>query len=152
MVARPKVSSIGATVAITVPPEWFISISTVNYSSGLFSHLRFMRGPHPKQISRKTYHQVIVVRTNIRNSSSTFKSDYGSKGSMSDTVSGSDRLPIAPRQTPVELSISAYWADTSEKVTAKAIKDPKYASNKEDIHSVCLAFTISQDRENDCPA
>jgi hypothetical protein len=111
-----------------------------------------MRGPSPKQISQKTYHQAIFVQTNIRNNSSTFKSDYGTKGSMPDAVSGSYRLLIAPRQTPVELNISAYWADTSEKVTAKAIKDPKYASNKVGILSVCLVFTISRGRGNDCPA
>jgi hypothetical protein len=66
---------------------------------------------------------------------------------MSDAISGSDRFPIAPRQTPVELNISAYWADTSEKVTAKAIKDPKYASNRVDILSVCLVFTKVEVKE-----
>ena len=71
---------------------------------------------------------------------------------MPDAVSGSNTFLIAPRQTPVELNISAYYADTSAKVTAKAIKDPKYASDKVDIHSVCFVFTISQDRGNDGPA
>jgi hypothetical protein len=68
---------------------------------------------------------------------------------MPHAVSGSYTLLIPPQQTPVELNISAYWADTSEKVTARAIKDPKYASNKVDILSVCLGFTISRDRGND---
>jgi hypothetical protein len=71
---------------------------------------------------------------------------------MPDAVSGSNTFPIAPRQTPVTLEISAYWADTSAKVSAKAIKDAKYASNKVDIHSVCFVFTLSQDRGNDGPA
>jgi uncharacterized protein YegL len=114
MVARPTISSVGSVVTITVPPEWFISISA---------------------IARKNYHQAVFVKTNIRNSSSTFKSDYGTKGPMPDAVSGSNTFPIAPRQTPVTLEISAYWADTSAKVSAKAIKDAKYASNKVDIHS-----------------
>jgi len=99
-----------------------------------------MGGLSPKQISRKTYHQAIFVQTNIRNSSSTFKSDYGTSGPMPDAVSGSSTFPIAPRQTPVELNISAFYADTSARLNAKAIKDPKYASSKLDIHSVCFCF------------
>jgi uncharacterized protein YegL len=115
MAARPTISNgVGAEVIITIPPEWFISVSA---------------------ISRKTYHQAIFVKTNIRNNSSLFKSDYGTKGPMPDAVSGATTFPIAPRQTAVELNISAYYADTSAKVTAKAIKDQKYASSKVDIHS-----------------
>ncbi|KAF8636271.1 hypothetical protein AX16_011041 [Volvariella volvacea WC 439] len=115
MSGRPSFSApVGATVQISVPPEWFISISA---------------------ISRKTYHQAIFVQTNIRNNSSTFKSDYGTSGPMPDAISGSTTFPIAPRQTPVELTISAYYADTSGKLTAKAIRDPKYASSKLDLHS-----------------
>ena len=92
------------------------------------------------------------MKTNIRNSSSTFKSDYGTKGPMPDAVSGSTTFPIAPRQTDVELNISAYYANTDAKVSAKVIRDPKYASSKVDIHSVCSVLsTISQDRGNDCP-
>jgi len=154
MAARPTISSARAAVAITVPPEWFISISAVNYIIRLiFAFEIHEMSLHPKQISRKTYHQAIVVRTNVnRNSSSIFKSDYGTEGPMSDAVSGSNTFPIAPRQTPVELNISAYYADTSAKVTVKAIKDSKYASNKVDIHSVCFVFAIGQDRGNNCPA
>ena len=68
---------------------------------------------------------------------------------MPDAVSGSTTFPIAPRQTPVELDISAYYAETSGKLTAKAIKDPQYAASKVDLHSVCFVSTISQEREND---
>ena len=141
MAGRPTISQgVGAAVAITVPPEWIISISTANCSSSLFSHFRFMRGHSHKQISRKTYRQAIFVRTNIRNSSSTFKSDYGTKGPMPDAVSGSTTFPIAPRQTTVDLNISAYYADAAAKVSAKVIKDQKYASSKVDIHSVCFVY------------
>jgi hypothetical protein len=115
MASRPIISKgADASATITVPPEWFISISA---------------------ISRKTYHQAIFVTTNIRNSSSTFKSDYGTSGPMPDAVSGSTTFPIAPRQTPVELKISAYYAETSGKLTARAIKDAQYASSKVDVHS-----------------
>lgn len=68
---------------------------------------------------------------------------------MPDAVSGSTTFPIAPRQTEVELNISAYYADTSAKVSAKAIKEQKYASSKVDIHSVCFVVTMCQDRGND---
>ncbi|KXN89311.1 hypothetical protein AN958_05884 [Leucoagaricus sp. SymC.cos] len=115
MTARPTISKgSGATVVITIPPEWFINISA---------------------ISRKIYHQAVFVQTNIRNNSATFKSDYNTQGPMPDAISGSKTFPIAPRQTSVELNISAYYADTSAKITAKALRDPKYAANKVDIHS-----------------
>jgi hypothetical protein len=109
---------------------------------------------HAKQWSWKTYHQAIFVQTNIRNNSSMFKSDYGTSGPMRDSVSGSNKFNIKPRQIPVELNISAFYADTSAKVTAKAIKDPKYASSNLKVDKtwdVSIVFTISQDRENDCP-
>jgi hypothetical protein len=82
----------------------------------------------------------------------TFKSDYGTSGPMSEAVSGSITVPFIPRQTPVVLNISAYYANTSAKVDARAIKNPEYASSKVDIHSVSFVFFMSQDRGNDYPA
>ncbi|KAJ3505376.1 hypothetical protein NLJ89_g7449 [Agrocybe chaxingu] len=119
MAARPTASTpVGATVNITVPP---------------------------RVVYQKTYHQAIFIQTNIRNNSSTFKSDYGTSGNMPDAISGSTTFPIAPRNTPVELNISAYYADIPGKLTAKAIRDPKYASSKLDVHSSTKPPTASPD-------
>lgn len=139
MAARPTATpgpGPGASVTVTVPPEWFISISAVSRSPGSFLYLKFTKVLHPNQISRKTYDQAVFVKTNIRNSSSTFKSDAGTSGPMPDAVSGSTTFPIAPRQTQVNLEIWAYYSETPK--TARAIKDAQYASTKVDIHSVCL--------------
>lgn len=68
---------------------------------------------------------------------------------MPDVVSGTTTFPIAPRQTPIELEISAYYSESSGKLSAKAVRDPQYAATNVDIHSVCFLFPASQDREND---
>ena len=86
------------------------------------------------------------MKTNIRNSSSTFKSDAGKSGPMPDAVSGSTTFPIAPRQTPVELEILAYYSETPK--SARLIKDPQYASSKVDIHSVCFCLYYKIKIEN----
>ncbi|KAF8664854.1 hypothetical protein AX16_000695 [Volvariella volvacea WC 439] len=110
---RPTFSPpVGGTVKITVPPEWVFNISA---------------------ISRRNYHQAVFVQTNIRHNSTTFKSGYGTSGTMEDAVSGTTYFSPEPRQILVELDISAYYADTSAKLSAKAIRDPKYASSKLDV-------------------
>lgn len=114
MAGRPSYTlGTGASVKLTIPPEWFINVSA---------------------ISRKNYQQAIFVQTNIRNNSTTFKSDTGLSGPMPDAVSGATTFPVAPRATVVELDISAFFADTTARITAKAIRDPKYAASKIDIH------------------
>jgi len=121
--SRPSiVPGSGASATITIPPEWFVSVSA---------------------ISRKTYHQAVFVQTNIRNSSSTFKSDAGTSGPMPDAVSGSTTFPLAPRQTPIVLNISAYYSESSGKLSAKAIRDPQYAASKVDIHTSVKPPTAS---------
>jgi len=60
---------------------------------------------------------------------------------MQDAVSGATTFPIAPRQNSVELEVLAYYAETSGKLSAKAIKDPQYASTKVEIEAVCFFFT-----------
>jgi len=65
---------------------------------------------------------------------------------MPDAVSGSTTFPIAPRQTPVELEILAYYSETPK--SARLIKDPQYASSKVDIHSVCFCLYYKIKIEN----
>ncbi|KAG5969777.1 hypothetical protein E4U19_000139, partial [Claviceps sp. Clav32 group G5] len=80
------------------------------------------------------YHQAIYLQTNIRNNSGTFKSDSGTSGPMPNAVSGATTFPVAPRDSVVELTISAFFATVDGKLGAKDIRDPKYASSKVDVH------------------
>lgn len=149
MAGRPSLSTPnGATVRITVPPEWFLSASAVS-----IAHCQsFCLFIFKSKISRKRYQQVVYFQSDLKSGRNfvtyTFRQDDTNiLGPMIDATGGDTSFGLAGQQDPYNLDISTYFSDPN-KVTIKTIRTPPYASSSFDISTVCIliyfTFVTSQ--------
>lgn len=135
MVARPSYTSNRSKVTITIPPEWFCTVSAVSSTTLLLCSTHCSSSP---QISRQPYKQFMYVKPDVRGLVGNFGSTVGSSNdTMKNAPSNALTFPVKQQNKVVKLDFSFYYS-LDPTIKDAVLKTDAHASSNAQVVKVIL--------------